>query len=186
MHANRPTVKTRSRPRPTASTQSIGPRPGVVVPTTGPPSQAKSAPALRPRPGSDRRAAVALTSTLPPNVCSHNRPVDDHDVDDQHGRNAQTRPPGSQARTTALDLALAPTGPSPRRPSRLARGQRRAGAWPRSGSSARSPGRRSRRRQLDDPETSWLIVVLNPQLSLKQLVGRGQLCVLASDELRVG
>ena len=25
----------------------------------------------------------------------------------------------------------------------------------------------------DDPETSWLILVLNPQLSLKQLVGRG-------------
>ena len=53
--------------------------------------------------------------------------------------------------------------------------RRRTSAWPRSGSSARSPGRRSRRRQLDDPETSWPIVVLNPQLSLKQLVGRGQL-----------
>ena len=53
----------------------------------------------------------------------------------------------------------------------------RAIPTPRSGSSARSPGRQSRRRQLDDPETSWLIIVLNPSyLSSSWLDGGAAMC----------
>ena len=37
----------------------------------------------------------------------------------------------------------------------------------------------------DDPETSWLILVLNPSYLSSSWLDRGQLCLLTSGELRV-
>ena len=89
----------------------------------------------------------------------------------------RARRPAAAARATALICDRLQRGDRVGATSRSPRSRTPAIALARSGSSARSPGRQSRRRQLDDPETSWLIVVLNPShLSSSWLDGGAAMC----------